>query len=393
MQMIDWALLRGWQPELAALRRQLHARPETAFEETETADQVARRLKERGLEVHAGLAGTGLIASLSVGSGPSIGLRAEMDALDLDERPGLTHMSRAPGKMHACGHDGHTVMLLGAARYLAERHGFSGTVHFLFQPAEENRAGARVLIEEGLFERFPMRAIFGLHNRPGLKAGCLGIRAGPVMAAADFFELRLIGRGGHGAYPHKARDPIVAAAQVILAWQSLVSRQTDPIDAAVLSVTQILGGRTTNVIPEEVWLAGTTRSFKESVQDHLEKGMAQMAALIARAHGMRAEFDYQRRYRATVNSPRETAWAEAAMRDTVGSDGLRKDLPPTMGAEDFGWLLSRCPGAYGVIGNGTRGRHGRSLHSPDYDFNDQIIPVGVAYWVNLVRRILPKGAG
>ena len=387
--MIDRSLLARFLPELIALRRDLHASPETAFEERRTAALVTEHLERWGLRVHRGLAGTGVIGSLHHGDGPAFGLRADMDALDVDEAPGLAHGSRVAGKMHACGHDGHTVMLLGAAHYLAETLGFRGTVHFLFQPAEENLAGGRVLVEEGLFERFPMAGIFGLHNWPGLDAGALGIRPGPVMAASGFFELRLIGRGGHGAYPHKARDPIVAAAQILLAWQSLVSRQTDPLEAAVISVTQIHAGRAQNVIPEQLWLAGTTRSFKEEIQTALEQGMRQMAGHIARAFGLRAELSYDRRYRATVNSPAETAMVLAAMEETAAPGRVRTDLPPTMGAEDFGWLLSRCPGAYGVIGNGTEGRHGSSLHNPEYDFNDEIIPVGIAFWVNLVRRLLP----
>lgn len=377
--------------ELTALRRDLHAHPEIAFEEVRTADRVAAELTRCGIPIQRGLARTGVVGTLARGEGPAIALRADMDALALDEASGLPHASRLAGRMHACGHDGHTTMLLGAARWLAEHGGFRGTVYFIFQPAEENLAGGRVMVEEGLFERFPASAVFGLHNRPGLPAGVMGVRPGPVMAAADFFELRLTGTGGHAAYPHRTRDPIVAAAAIVTAWQTLVSRGTDPMESAVVSVTRIQGGTSDNVIPETVVLAGTVRSFRDEVQSVLEAGLRQMADGIAAAHGVRAELSYDRRYRATVNSLRETEQALAAMERTVGPERVRRDLVPTMGAEDFGWMLERCPGAYGLIGNGTQGAHGRALHNPGYDFNDAIIPVGVRYWVNLVRGLLPEG--
>jgi hippurate hydrolase len=375
---------------LTALRRDLHAHPEIAFEEVRTAERVARELARCGIPVHRGLACTGVVGTLARGEGPAIALRADMDALAMDEHTDLPHASRLAGRMHACGHDGHTAMLLGAARWLTERGGFRGTVHFVFQPAEENLAGGRVMVEEGLFERFPMSAVFVLHNRPGLPAGVMGVRPGPVMAAADFFELKLTGTGGHAAYPHRARDPIVAAAGVVTAWQTLVSRGTDPMDAAVVSVTRIQGGTSDNVIPQTVVLAGTVRSFREEVQAGLEAGLRRIAEGVAAAHGVMAELSYERRYRATVNSPRETEQALAAMERTVGPEAVRRDLPATMGAEDFGWMLERCPGAYGIIGNGTDGAHGRALHNPGYDFNDAIIPIGVRYWVNLVRGLLPQ---
>ncbi|MCG6860029.1 MAG: amidohydrolase, partial [Chromatiaceae bacterium] len=321
--------------------------------------------------------------------GPSIGLRAEMDALELREGTALPYASRYPMRMHACGHDGHAVMLLGAAQYLAERVGFRGTVHFIFQPAEENLAGGKLMVDEGLFGRFPMMAVFGLHNRPGLEAGLMGVRTGPVMACADFFELRLTGVGGHAAYPHTAKDPIVVAAQIISAWQSLVSRGTDPLQSGVVSVTRIQGGHTTNVIPAEVSLAGTVRAFREDVRLGLETGLRRLAESIAAAQDVRAELAYERRYRATVNSETEVQYVLEAMERTVGAQRLCRDLALSMGAEDFGWLLERCPGAYGVIGNGTEGSHGRPLHNPEYDFNDAVIPIGVRYWVNLVRQLLP----
>lgn len=384
-------LLKELAAQLVELRRDLHAHPETAFAEERTSGVVADYLRQLGLAVHRGLAGTGVVAILSRGEGLPIGLRADMDALDVPERTELPYASSFPGRMHACGHDGHTTMLLGAARYLAERGGFRGTVHFIFQPAEENLAGGRMMVEEGLFERFPMQRVFGLHNWPGLEAGHLGVRPGPVMAAADFFQLRLEGVGGHAAYPHRAHDPVVAAAAIIGAWQTLVSRSTDPLDAAVVSVTHIQGGQSGNVIPAEVELTGTVRSFRPEVQASLEQGLRRISEGIATAHEVTAALTYERRYRPTVNHPRETELCLRAMERTVGKERVHGDLPPTMGAEDFGWMLERCAGAYAMIGNGIQGAHGRALHNSGYDFNDEIIPVGVGYWVNLVRECLPEG--
>jgi amidohydrolase len=383
-------LLKELAAQLVELRRDLHAHPETAFAEERTSGIVADYLGKLGLAVHRGLAGTGVVGTLTRGKGPTIGLRADMDALDVPERTELPYASSVPGRMHACGHDGHTTMLLGAARYLAERGGFRGMVHFIFQPAEENLAGGRMMVEEGLFERFPMQRVFGLHNWPGLEAGHLGVRPGPVMAAADFFQLRLEGVGGHAAYPHRAHDPVVAAAAIIGAWQTLVSRSTDPLDAAVVSVTHIQGGQSGNVIPAEVELTGTVRSFRPEVQASLEQGLRRISEGIAAAHEVTAELTYERRYRPTVNHLRETELCLRAMERTVGKERVHGDLPPTMGAEDFSWMLERCPGAYAMIGNGVAGAHGRALHNPGYDFNDEIVPVGVGYWVDLVRECLPE---
>jgi len=376
--------------ELTALRRDLHAHPEIAFEERRTSSLIAEYLRALGLEVDCGLAGTGVVGSLTCGEGAVIGLRADMDALPLAERTRLPHASRKVGCMHACGHDGHSAMLLGAAHFLAEHGGFRGTVHFIFQPAEENFAGGKQMVDEGLFERFPMRAVFGLHNWPGLEAGVMGVRAGPVMAAADFFELRICGVGGHAAYPHRAKDPILAGAQIVGAWQSLVSRMIDPLEAVVLSVTRFHGGTTDNVIPADAVLGGTVRTFSADVQAVIEKGMRRIADGIAVASGVSVELDYERRYRATVNDAEETEKALKAMERTVGSARVLDDLPPTMGAEDFGWMLAACPGAYAMLGNGTEGAHGCALHNPGYDFNDAVIPVGVRYWVNLVGELLPE---
>jgi len=350
---------------------------------------IAEYLQTLGLEVDRGLAGTGVVGTMVRGEGTAIGLRTDMDALPLAEQTGLPYASRHAGCMHACGHDGHTAMLLGAARFLAVHGGFRGTVYFIFQPAEENLAGGKRMVDEGLFERFPMRAVFGLHNWPGLEAGVMGVRAGPVMAAADFFELRIRGLGGHAAYPHRARDPVVAGAQIVNAWQSLVSRSVDPLESAVLSVTRFQAGTTDNVIADSAILGGTVRTFTTEVQAKIEEGMRQVAEGIATANGVSVELDYARRYRATVNEPGATEIALQAMERTVGSACAMRDLPPTMGAEDFGWMLDVCPGAYAMLGNGTEGAHGRTLHNPGYDFNDAVIPVGVRYWVNLVRECLP----
>jgi len=265
-------------------------------------------------------------------------------------------------------------------------------VRFIFQPAEENLAGGKRMVDEGLFERFPVDAVFGLHNMPGMAAGRMGMRPRLAMAAADFFDLRLSGVGGHGAYPHNTRDPIVAAAQIINAWQTLISRRTDPLQSAVLSVTRIHGGGSHNVIPSEVELSGTVRTFEPAVQDRLEQGMRDMAQNIAAAHGVSAKLDYDRRYRATINEPQQAQLMLHAMRATVGADRVDPDLPATMGAEDFGWMLAARPGAYGIIGNGSDGAHGVGLHSPHYDFNDAVIPVGVAFWVNLVSAFF-RGEG
>jgi amidohydrolase len=376
--------------DLVSIRRDIHAHPETAFDEHRTSALVAERLRAWGLEVHTGLARTGVVGSLRRGEGPVIGLRADMDALDMEEAADLPYRSAHPGKMHACGHDGHVAMLLGAARLLSRESGFAGTLHFIFQPAEENEAGGRVMVREGLFERFPMDAVFGLHNRPGMPVGQMGLCPGPAMAAADFFDLTLGGGGGHGGYPHQSADPVVAAAQIVSSWQALVSRGTNPLDAAVISVTRIHGGSTCNVIPAEVELSGTVRSLNESVRQRLEDGMRRMADGIAAAHGVSARLDYVSRYRTTENSPAESELMLGAMRATVGGPRVEGNLPPTMGAEDFGWLLERCPGAYGVLGNGTEGAHGAGLHNPRYDFNDAAIPIGVTFWINLVKAFFAE---
>jgi len=374
--------------EMTAWRRELHAHPEIAFREHRTAEFVARTLAGFGLEVHAGLAGTGIVGTLRRGGGRrAIALRADMDGLPMQEANELPYRSQFPGAMHGCGHDGHMAMLLGAARELAEGGRFDGVVHFVFQPAEENEGGGRVMVEDGLFERFPVEAVFGLHNWPGLPAGHLGVRSGPVMAAFDVFEVSLRGRGAHGAMPHLAIDPVVAAAEMISAFQTIVSRNVSPVEAAVVSVTQVQGGETWNVIPEEVRLRGSTRYFLLGVGRVVEEGVRRIAAGVARAFGATADVDYRHLYPATVNDPGQTVIAARAAAEVVGADRLAADLPPSLASEDFAFMLQARPGCYACVGNGPADG-GRGLHSPHYDFNDEILPVGAAYWVRLAETIL-----
>ncbi|GJL87350.1 MAG: amidohydrolase [Minwuia thermotolerans] len=382
------------QADMTDWRRDIHKHPETAFEEHRTADKVAGLLESWGLDVHRGLATTGVVGTLKAGTGNrAIGLRADMDALDLTELNSFDYKSVHDGKMHACGHDGHTTMLLGAARYLAENPNFDGTVQFIFQPAEENLAGGRVMVQEGLFEKFPVEAVYGMHNWPGLPVGSFAVCTGPMMASADFFELKLTGRGGHGAFPHLAKDPIVAAAHVITAWQTIVSRDTDPMKAAVISACEINSGFTGNVIPETAVVRGTTRTFNEGVQDMIETRMREVADGIAQAFGMQAEFTYDRRYAPTVNTPEETGYAVAAAHEVVGVENVNDKLVPVMGAEDFGWMLRERPGCYMFVGNGEGEGGGCEVHNPNYDFNDETLPVGAAYWVKLVEMQLPAAEG
>jgi hippurate hydrolase len=378
--------------DLREWRHTIHSHPETAFEEERTAAFVAERLKSFGVEVHRGLAKTGVVGVLRRGEGLSIGLRADMDALHIHEQTNLAYASRNQGRMHACGHDGHTTMLLGAARALARNPEFSGTVHFIFQPAEENEGGGRRMIEDGLFQRFPMEAVFGLHNWPGLPVGQIGVRAGPVLASFDIFEVTVAGRGAHAAMPDQGVDSVLAATQIVGAWQSIVSRNISPLDAAVISVTQIHAGDTWNVIPAETLLRGTVRAFRPAVQDRVEQRMREMAEHIAQGFGAEIAWRYERRYPATINSEAETELARQAAVAAFGEAAFRADLPPTMGAEDFAFMLQEKPGAYAMIGNGPS-EGGRNLHSPHYDFNDEVLPLGVRYWLAVVDRYLGAGKG
>ncbi len=373
--------------EMTGWRRDIHAHPETAFEEFRTSDFVAEKLEAFGIEIHRGLAGTGIVGVLpgNRGSGKSIGLRADMDALHITEQTNLPHSSKNPGKMHACGHDGHTVMLLGAAKHLAANPDFAGIVHFIFQPAEENEGGGRKMVEDGLFDQFPMDAVYGLHNWPGMPAGYMGMKSGPIMASFDTFEMTVTGKGGHAAMPHEGVDTIVTAAAIVTALQTISSRNTHPADAVVVSVTQFHGGDTWNVIPEQVVLRGTARAFSSQVQDAIEPAIKRVANGVCAAHGAVMELSYTRCYPPTINVPEHTDISIAAARRLIGDDKIFTDRKPSMGAEDFSFLLNERPGSYVWLG---AGEDQANLHNPAYDFNDEILPLGAAYWTSLVEETL-----
>jgi hippurate hydrolase len=386
-------------PEITALERpmrewrhHLHAHPETAFEEKATSEFVAEKLRSFGLDVHTGLAGTGVVGVLCNGSSrESIGLRADIDALPIHEQSGATHASQHPGRMHACGHDGHTTMLLAAAKALTARRAFDGTLHFIFQPAEENEGGGRVMVEEGLFERFPMRAVYGMHNWPRLPAGTFAMRAGPLMGAYDVFEIVAIGKGAHAAMAYQGKDPMLFAAHAIHALQTIVSRNLHPLDAGVVSVTQVHAGDTWNVIPEQIVLRGTVRTFDPGVQDLIERRMGTLVEGIAAMFEMTATLRYERRYPATVNSAPETERARRAAEATVGAANVDTDPTPEMGSEDFAFMLQKKPGCYVWLGAG-RGSETPNLHNPRYDFNDEVLAIGASYWVRLAEQELPARA-
>ncbi len=377
-------------PDMKSWRHHLHAHPETAFEEIATSAFVADKLRSFGLEVHTGLAKTGVVGVLrGKRGGEAIGLRADLDALHVRERSGVAYASRHEGRMHACGHDGHTTMLLGAAAALARKESVAGTVYFIFQPAEENEGGGRVMVEEGLFERFPMRAVYGMHNWPGKMLGTFAMRAGPLMGAYDIFEIVVTGKGAHAAMPYAGKDPMLFAAHVINALQTIVARNLHPLDAGVVSVTQVHGGDTWNVIPQEVVLRGTVRTFKPEVQDLIEARMRKIVDGIAATFEMTATLRYERRYPATVNSPAETQHALAAATAVVGSDRVDTDPTPEMGSEDFAFMLQKKPGCYVWLGAG-RDADTPNIHSPFYDFNDDALPIGASYWVTLAEQQLPS---
>lgn len=377
--------------ELITLRRDLHAHPELAFKESRTADIVARELTRYGLEVHRGIAGTGIVGILRKGSGRrSIGLRADMDALPLLEKNEFPHRSRVEGCMHACGHDGHTAMLLGAARYLADnlsRVNFDGVVHFIFQPAEESEGGALRMIEDGLFDRFPMDAVYGLHNWPGLPAGEMVVLEGPVMAGTCAFEIKVHGRGCHAGMPNQGVDTILAGATLVQALQSVVARNLHPCESAVVSVTQFHAGEAWNIIPDDVVLRGTLRSFKPEVQELLEKAIERITGGIAATFGAQITVHFDHRYPPTINSVPEARLSREAAAATLGAAAVRSDELPSMGAEDFSYMLREKPGCYVWLGNGP-GSGGCTLHNPHYDFNDAVLPLGISYWVNLVKTAL-----
>ncbi|MDW3206610.1 MAG: amidohydrolase [Alphaproteobacteria bacterium] len=378
------SLMRGW-------RHDLHRHPELGFDLPRTAGFVAETLRGFGLSVEEGIGGTGVVGVLRRGNGPSIGLRADMDALAIQEENGFDHASTVPGRMHACGHDGHTAMLLGAAKRLSEEGGFDGEVVFIFQPAEEHGLGAKAMMADGLFERFPVRSIFALHNMPSLPTGHVAVRPGPIMACEDNFEIVVQGRGGHAALPHMTVDPIVTGSEIVLALQTLASRHLDPLEPCVLSVTDFDVAATRNVIPDKVVLRGDVRAFTSQQQSAIEAGMRRIAAAIAEAHGATATVSYSHEFAATINAPEEAAQLAESAVHHLGADQVNQDCRPVMASEDFGFMLREKPGCYFLLGNGGTGPGGCGLHSPNYDFNDAILTVGSGLWVRLVRDILPTG--
>lgn len=387
MKLLDISFL----PDLVAIRRDIHAHPELAFKEGRTSDIVARELTAYGLEVHRGLAKTGVVGVLRKGnSGRAIGLRADMDALPLKEKNEFEHRSRHDGQMHACGHDGHTTLLLGAARYIAEhleQLDFDGTVYFIFQPAEESEGGAKVMVEEGLFRQFPMEQVFGLHNWPGIPVGEISAMPGPVMAGTCSFEISIRGQGCHAAMPNQGVDTLIVASHLVLALQTIVSRNLHPCESAVVSVTQIHGGAALNVIPDDAVLRGTIRSFKPEVQSMVEQAIARLCDGMAVTYGAEISRKFDQRYPPTVNSIAATELCRRAATAVLGEDKVRCADLPSMGAEDFAYMLLEKPGCYVWLGNGP-GTGGCSLHNPHYDFNDAILPIGISYWVSVVESAL-----
>ena len=385
--------IRAYHAELREIRRDIHAHPELAFHENRTSGIVAEKLALWGIEVHRGLAKTGVVGVVKgkkAASGKSIGLRADMDCLPIHESNNFDYRSKNEGRMHACGHDGHTTMLLGAARYLAETRNFDGTAYLIFQPAEEGGGGGEVMVREGLFERFPADEVYALHNWPIMPPGKIAVRAGPMMAATDEVQINVLGRGGHAAVPQLVIDPVVAAAHIISALQTVASRNVDPLDAVVVSVcsmqTSQLGAF--NVVPEAVKLIGTVRSFKPETRDLAEKRVREIATKVADALGATADVQYNRGYPATVNSPREAAFAARVGEQVFGPGNVITDADPTMGGEDFSYMLQARPGAYVWLGQGG-GPGGCFLHNPNFDFNDEVIPLGAGYLAALVEESLP----
>jgi hippurate hydrolase len=394
MQLIDRVV--QFRAEIQAIRRDLHAHPELRYEEHRTADIVAGKLTEWGIEVHRGLGGTGVVGVIRNGtSRKSIGLRADMDALPITETNAFAHRSTHPGKMHACGHDGHTAMLLAAARYLAEVKPFDGTVVLIFQPAEEGGAGAQRMIDDGLFERFPCDAVFGMHNWPSLPVGQFGLRTGGFMASSNEFEIVVRGKGAHAGLPYLGIDPVPVAAQIVLALQLIVSRVKKPVDPAVVSVTMVSAGEAINVIPDTATLRGTVRTFSDEMTTLIEREMTRIAQLTAEAHGASAHVTFKWNYPPTINHAAETEFAAGVLDDIVGATNVVRNHEQTMGAEDFSFMLKARPGCYVFIGNGDGSHraagHGLGpcmLHNPTFDFNDDLIPLGATYWVRLTETFL-----
>ncbi len=384
--------------QLQQIRRDIHAHPELCYEEIRTSELVAAKLTEWQIPIIRGLGITGIVGVIKRGSSQrAVGLRADMDALPMQELNTFAHTSTQNGKMHACGHDGHTAMLLGAAHYLATHASFDGTVYVIFQPAEEGGGGAKRMIADGLFEQCPMQAVFGMHNWPGVPLGQFGVRAGPMMASSNEFEVIVHGKGAHAAQPHKGIDPILVAIQIVQSWQSIVARNVSPVDSAVLSVTQIHSGSATNVIPDQAILIGTVRTFTPEVLDMIEANMHRIADHTAQAFDARVEFHFKRNYPALFNHAKESVLAAEVMRQIVGDDAVNSQIEPTMGAEDFAYMLQGKPGCYVFIGNGDGNHreqgHGLgpcNLHNASYDFNDQLLPLGATYWVRLAQHFLAQ---
>ncbi|EDP61224.1 Peptidase M20D, amidohydrolase [alpha proteobacterium BAL199] len=381
--------------ELTRWRREMHSHPETAFEEVWTSDFIAKRLAEIGVDrVERGIAKTGIVATIK-GQGTSsrtIGLRADFDALDITETTGKPWASTLPGKMHACGHDGHTTMLLGAAKYLTETRNFDGTVVLIFQPAEENEGGGRVMVEEGLFERFPVDAVYGMHNRPGLALGKMCMRSGAAMAGFDVFEIIIHGYGGHAARPHTTIDPVVVQAHIVQALQTIASRSIDPLDSVVVSITQVHGGDTWNVIPETVVLRGTVRAFRTEVQDRTEATMRRLCDNVAAAFDASVDVRYERRYPPLSNDAEHVELCAGVAKELFGEENVDTNPAPVMGSEDFAFMLNARPGAYVNIGNGVGKDGGVMVHNPGYDFNDAALPHGASFWARLVETQLPRAS-
>lgn len=391
--------LTDWQDEFIAIRRDLHQYPELGYEEFRTADKVAELLQSWGIPIHRGLGETGVVGILQGKQGPgkSIGLRADMDALPMPEQNAFPHKSRHEGKMHACGHDGHTTMLLAAAKYLASHNDFAGTVYFIFQPAEEGLGGAKKMIEDGLFTRFPMDAVFGIHNWPHMPTGHFGLRAGAIMASSNSFAIKVQGKGAHGAMPHLGADPVMAAVHIAQGIQSIVSRNMDPLDQAVVSITQIHAGSADNVIPDTAQIRGTVRTFSTATLDIIEQRLEQISQHSATALGCSAEMIFTRTYPPTINHADAAQFCADLITDWLGADHLINPVTPSMGAEDFSFMLEQVPGCYLFLGNGDGDHraagHGLgpcSLHNGSYDFNDNLIPIGATFWVKLATQWLQQ---
>ncbi len=393
MQLIESILADA--AAITAIRRDIHAHPELCFQEERTADVIAKALTDWGIEVHRGLGKTGVVGIVRSGSSKrAIGLRADIDALPMTEHNHFAHASTHPGKMHACGHDGHTAMLLAAARHLSKHRNFDGTVYLVFQPAEEGGGGAREMMKDGLFEKFPMEAIFGIHNWPGMQVGQFALKGGPVMASSNEFKITIRGKGSHAALPHNGIDPVPVACQMVQAFQTIVTRNKRPIDTAVISVTMIHAGEATNVVPDSCEIQGTVRTFTTEVLDLVERRMQVIAEATCAAFEAGCEFEFKRNYPPTINHEAETEFTRQLLGEVVGTDNVL-DFEPTMGSEDFSYFLQAKPGCYFLIGNGDgthrQGGHGMGpcmLHNPSYDFNDELIPLGATAWVRLAEKWL-----